>query len=153
LPYCIEVVADYGSLGDLLQKRLRWIVEMRHIRPWGHFGLLFTQGLLALALALVIRHSVPVAMGYFAAYLALRFIMTWTIGVHGLARKDLLRSFWIVPVWDAVALCLWLSSFSGRSFRWRGAEYRIRKGVLIQIPPETVVVESQFISEVPSVGK
>ena len=45
LPYTISTVADYGSLRDLLHKRLRWIVVMRHMRPWGHFGLVFTQGL------------------------------------------------------------------------------------------------------------
>ena len=45
LRYAIETVCDYGSLSDLLHKRLRWIVVMRHMRPWGHFGLLLTQGL------------------------------------------------------------------------------------------------------------
>ena len=45
LPYTISTVADYGSLRDLLHKRLRWIVVMRHMRPWGHLGLVFTQGL------------------------------------------------------------------------------------------------------------
>jgi ceramide glucosyltransferase len=45
LPYTISTVADYGSMRDLLHKRLRWIVVMRHMRPWGHFGLLLTQGL------------------------------------------------------------------------------------------------------------
>ncbi len=45
LHYSIETVCDYGSLRDLLHKRLRWIVVMRHMRPWGHLGLLLTQGL------------------------------------------------------------------------------------------------------------
>jgi hypothetical protein len=44
LPYTVETVADYRSMRDLMDKRLRWIVVMRHMRPWGHFGLLFTQG-------------------------------------------------------------------------------------------------------------
>ena len=38
-------VADYDSLRDLFNKRLRWIVVMRHMRPWGHLGLIFTLGL------------------------------------------------------------------------------------------------------------
>ena len=42
---CVSTVADYGSIGDLLHKRMRWIVVMRNMRPWGHFGLIFTQGL------------------------------------------------------------------------------------------------------------
>ncbi|MGB0041699.1 MAG: ceramide glucosyltransferase, partial [Terriglobales bacterium] len=38
LPYTILTVADYASLSALLHKRLRWIVVMRHMRPWGHLG-------------------------------------------------------------------------------------------------------------------
>ena len=45
LRYTIKTVSDYQSMRELLHKRLRWIVVMRHMRPWGHFGLLFTQGL------------------------------------------------------------------------------------------------------------
>ena len=45
LRYAIETVCDYGSFSELLHKRLRWIVVMRHMRPWGHLGLLLTLGL------------------------------------------------------------------------------------------------------------
>ena len=45
LNYAIETVCDYASFPDLLHKRLRWIVVARHLRPWGHLGLLLTQGL------------------------------------------------------------------------------------------------------------
>ena len=44
LRYAIETVCDYGSLSDLLHKRLRWIVVMRHMRPWGHFGSIAHSG-------------------------------------------------------------------------------------------------------------
>src|SRR5277367_3902682 len=42
LPYSISTVADYHSLNELFHKRLRWITVMRHLRPWGHLGLIFT---------------------------------------------------------------------------------------------------------------
>ena len=42
LPYTISTVADYQSVPDLLHKRMRWLVVMRHMRPWGHLGLLLT---------------------------------------------------------------------------------------------------------------
>ena len=45
LRYPVETVSDYQSMGELLHKRLRWIVVMRHMRPWGHLGLFLTQGL------------------------------------------------------------------------------------------------------------
>jgi ceramide glucosyltransferase len=153
LPYCIEVVADYASVADLLQKRLRWIVEMRHIRPWGHFGLLFTQGLLWWAFAAMIAQSVPVALGYFGAYFALRLTMTWLIGIHGLRRRELWRKLWMIPMWDAAALCLWLSSFFVRSFRWRGGVYEIRNGLLFPVTARAkmpVAIEAAVMAEIPS---
>ncbi len=45
LPYAISTVPDYQSLKELFYKRLRWITVMRHMRPWGHIGLIFTLGL------------------------------------------------------------------------------------------------------------
>jgi ceramide glucosyltransferase len=153
LPYCIEVVADYGSVSDLLQKRLRWIIEMRHIRPWGHFGLLFTQGLLWWAFAMLIDPSPTVALGYFGFYLAMRLAMTWVIGIRGLGRKEVWSKLWIIPVWDAAALCLWLASFMVNSFRWRGGEYEIRDGLLIPVLPRPVAIEAAVMSEVPTTSE
>src|SRR5579862_3037200 len=83
LPYSILTVADYGSMRDLLHKRLRWIVVMRHLRPWGHFGLLLTQGLPWSLVAVAIAPSATVIFGYLGAYLALRAAITWIIGVRG----------------------------------------------------------------------
>src|SRR5215472_4225409 len=45
LPYAVKTVPDYGSFRELFIKRLRWLTVMRHMRPWGHIGLAFTQGL------------------------------------------------------------------------------------------------------------
>src|SRR5580693_3058874 len=33
LRYPVETVSDYQSMGELLHKRLRWVVVMRHMRP------------------------------------------------------------------------------------------------------------------------
>ncbi len=49
LPYVVDTVADFQSMRELVHKRLRWIVVMRHMRPWGHLGLLLTQGLAMVA--------------------------------------------------------------------------------------------------------
>src|SRR5580658_5608662 len=72
LPYTILTVADYGSMRDFFHKRLRWIVVMRHLRPWGHLGLLLTQGLPWSFVAIAIRPSAGVALSYLGAYCALR---------------------------------------------------------------------------------
>jgi ceramide glucosyltransferase len=153
LPYCIQVVADYGSIGDLLQKRLRWIIEMRDIRPWGHFGLLFTQGLLWWIFAMLLHPSTSAALCYFGLYLAMRATMTWIIGIHGLDRKEVWSKMWIIPVWDAAALCLWLASFLVKSFRWRGGEYQIRDGLLFPVVSRPAAIDAAVMREVPTSGE
>jgi len=133
LPYRIETVVDFHSMRELLHKRLRWIVVMRHMRPWGHLGLLLTQGLPWSLAALAIHPSVVVALAYLAPYFALRIAMTWEIGVWGLKQGGLWRKMWLVVLWDAVGFLIWLASFSRDSIRWRDAEYRIRDGLLVPV--------------------
>ncbi len=131
LNYAIATVCDYASLNDLLHKRLRWIVVMRHMRPWGHLGLLLTQGL-PWSLAAVAVHP-SAAFGYWGSYIALRLAMTWIIGIHGLHQRGLWKQMPLIPVWDAVAFAIWLTSFGRKSIRWRGADYQIRDGQLVPI--------------------
>jgi ceramide glucosyltransferase len=131
LPYTILTVADFGSMSDLFHKRLRWIVVMRHLRPWGHLGLLLTQGLPWSLAAVAIHPSPAVAMGYIGAYLFLRFAMTWMIGIWGLKHTPLWKQLALIPLWDALAFAIWLTSFSRNSIRWRNAEYYIRDGTLV----------------------
>ncbi len=135
LPYTILTVADYGSMRDLLHKRLRWIVVMRHLRPWGHFGLLLTQGLPWSLTAIAIHPSASVVFGYLGAYLFLRFAMTWLVGIRGLKQHVLWKKLALIPVWDALAFGIWLTSFSRNSIRWRNAEYDIRDGLLVPVKP------------------
>jgi ceramide glucosyltransferase len=134
LRYSIQTVCDYGSIGDLLHKRLRWIVVMRHMRPWGHLGLLLTQGLPWSLAALAVHPSAAIAIGYLGGYMALRMAMTWIIGVHGLRQPRLWKQMPLIPVWDGVAFAIWLTSFARNSIRWRGADYHIRDGRLVPAP-------------------
>jgi len=135
LPYSVLTVPDYHSLRDLFHKRLRWIVVMRHMRPWGHFGLIFTHGL-AWSLAATLMHpSVAVALGYLGAYAALRFAMVWLIGIRGLKQRGLWQKLALLPVWDALAFFIWLISFARKSIRWRDQEYFIREGRLVPVAP------------------
>ena len=133
LPYTIETVADYASFGELLHKRLRWIVVMRNLRPWGHFGLIFTWGL-AWVLAGVASHpTAAVAVGFLGTYAVLRIAMTALIAGWGLRQAGIWKNLWMIPLWDAVACAIWMVSFSRNSIRWRGADYYIRDGQLVPV--------------------
>src|ERR1700733_4031138 len=133
LRYSIETVCDYASIGDLLHKRLRWIVVMRHMRPWGHLGLLLTQGLPWSLAAVAVHPTAAVALGYLGGYFGLRIAMTWIIGIHGLRQSGLWKQMPLIPVWDGVAFAIWLTSFGRNSIRWRGADYHIRDGRLVPV--------------------
>jgi len=122
---------------ELIHKRIRWLAVMRHMRPWGHVGLLFTQGLPWSLAAFAIHPSVAVGFGYLGTYLGLRLAMTWLIGARGLQDQTLRGRMWLVPVWDALAFLIWLASFGRNSFRWRGGEYRLRNGQLVPGTAET----------------
>ncbi|MEO8051486.1 MAG: glycosyltransferase [Acidobacteriota bacterium] len=133
LPYTIDTVADYGSFRELLHKRLRWIVVMRNLRPWGHFGLIFTHGF-AWTLAAIAVHPTAIVMeSFIGAYLLLRLAMTAIIAGWGLEQANCFKNVWLIPVWDAVACVIWLVSFSRNSIRWRGADYYIRQGQLVPV--------------------
>ena len=138
LPYTIQTVADYGSFRELLNKRLRWIVVMRNLRPAGHFGLIFTLGLAWTLAAIAFHPTAPVILGFVGTYLFLRVVMTAIIAGWGLKQPGSLKNVWLIPAWDAVACVIWLVSFSRNSIRWRGADYYIREGQLVPVvlPPE-----------------
>jgi ceramide glucosyltransferase len=135
LSYLIETVPDYSSLKALLHKRLRWIVVMRHMRPWGHFGLLWTQGLAWSVAAAIVSRSWEVAAGFFGAYLIMRIAMTWMIAIHGLKQARFWKHMPLIPLWDAVAFGIWVVSFFRTSIRWRGGDYYIREGQLVRVAP------------------
>jgi ceramide glucosyltransferase len=128
LPYVVETVADFESFRDLLYKRVRWMTVMRHMRPWGHFGLMFTQGLPWAVLAFTIHPTLSVAGIYFGGYLACRFLMTGLVGSWGLRQRRLWKKLPLIPVWDAISFLIWVSSFARRTIRWRGVDYKLRQG-------------------------
>jgi len=135
LPYAIDTVADYESFSDLVHKRLRWVVVMRHMRPWGHLGLLFTQGLPWSLAAVAYQPTAAVAAGFLGAYLATRLAITWMVGVWGLKQRSMSSKMALIPAWDALAFGIWVCSFVRSSVRWRGGQYYIRDGCLVPVSP------------------
>jgi ceramide glucosyltransferase len=140
LPYAVEVVADFQSFRDLLVKRLRWMTVMRHMRGWGHLGLIFTFGLPWSLVALAVHPTLPVALTYFGLYAAFRVAMTWMVGIWGLQQKGLWGKMPFIVLWDATAFLIWLASFGRKTIRWRGVDYLIQEGKLV--PPRTRTAHS-----------
>ena len=132
LPYAVHTVPDYDSLRDLFIKRLRWMTVMRHMRPWGHLGLAFTQGL-PWCLAIALTHSAAIGLAYVGAYLGFRVAITWLVGVWGLHQSGLWKKMPLIILWDATAFVIWLLTFGRNSIRWRNVDYQIREGMLVPV--------------------
>jgi ceramide glucosyltransferase len=132
-PLCM--VFGPESLGDYLRHELRWAIGLRHVRPGGHAGLLLTQGLPWAILAALIAPTHAIAAAYLLAYIIFRFLHTWTVGVWGLKDPVVRKKFWLMPVRDFFAFPVWVCSFFTNRIQWRGAQFTIRKGILVPVVP------------------
>jgi len=140
LPYVVQSVADFRSLGDLFYKRVRWATVQRHMRPWGHVGLIFTWGLPWALLAIAVHPTIAVAAAYLGGYLAFRMAIAWLIGAWGMKQKGIWKKMPLIPLWDAMAFGIWLVSFGQKIIRWRGVNYRLQQGTLV--PASRTTAES-----------
>ena len=131
LPYTVATTPDYQGVRELFAKRARWMTVMRKMRPWGHFGLLFTWGLPWSLFASVVHPTVAVATAYLGGYFASRVLITWLIGAYGLKQQGLWKNCALIPFWDALAFLVWLTSFARSYIRWRGVDYELREGQLV----------------------
>lgn len=136
LPYAVSTVLHARTLSGLWRQHSRWSVGVRHARPWGYLGLLFTQGLPWALAAAAVSGSVGIASGWLAAYLVLRLTMAWAVAVRGLKDSLVRRKWWLIPLWDALNFLIWSASFFRNRIWWRGEEFYVRRGRLIPISPE-----------------
>lgn len=130
LPYAVRAVADFESMRGFLQKRMRWAIVQKNMRPWGHLGLLLTLGLPWSLAAIAVHPTAAVAAIFLGGYAALRLLMTTVIAVWGLRQPAIAKKFWLIPIWDALATVILLLSFGRNRVRWRDGEYFICDGTL-----------------------
>ena len=146
LPFAVETVPDFKGAREFLAKRVRWMTVMRAMRPWGHFGLLFTWGLPWTTLAVLVHPTLPVAAAYWGSYVVCRAAMTWLIGIQGLRQAGLWAKMPLIPLWDALAFLIWMVSFTRTSIRWRNVDYQLRNGQFIA-PTDALVPNSTTKSD------
>ncbi len=145
LPYIVNTVPDFQSFGELFFKRLRWMTVMRHMRPAGHLGLIFTLGLPWTILALVLAPNAEIALSFLFAYLFVRSLLTVIVGGQ-LRQSGLWKQILMVPLWDAVATAIWAASLFRRTIRWRGHDYVIVNGQLVPArSQEALAVAAQHV--------
>lgn len=111
--------------------QLRWARTVRLCRPLSYFGLIFTLGLPWALLAVIVAPTKWIAAAYLLAYVVLRHVMAWTVGVWGVGDDVLRRKLWLVPLRDALYSAVWVASFVSNRITWGGEQYTMQKGQMV----------------------
>jgi ceramide glucosyltransferase len=119
------------SVRGFWDHQVRWARTIRLSRPWSFAGLIFTHGLPWALLAALVAPENWIGAAYLLAYVVLRFVMAWTVGVWGVRDDVLRRKIWLVPLRDAIYFAVWVASFASKRIVWRGREFTMQKGQMV----------------------
>ena len=134
-PCTVQTLCASSTAREYFEHHLRWGVVIRHSRPWGYAGLLFTQGLPWSLAAAAVAPSRVAAIGYLGIPLAARLAMAFTFGAHGLKDPLLRRRWWLIPLRDVLGFFIWVAALFWNRVSWRASKFYIRRGRLIPVTP------------------
>jgi ceramide glucosyltransferase len=118
------------------KNQLRWMQSTRRSRPWGHLGtgLTFAMpfGAFGLLWGLLSGH---VALGvlWFVAMIVNRWLQAGAI-LSVLGDPDRVYNALIYPLRDVLGSLLWLGSYGGENFYYRGKVYKLKEGGRVEAP-------------------
>jgi len=112
------------------RNQLRWMQSTRRSRPWGHLGsgLTFAMpfGLLGLVWGLLSGHAV-IGVVWLLAMVVNRWLQAGAI-LAVLGDPDILYNALIYPLRDVLGSLLWVGSYGGENFYYRGKIYKLKDG-------------------------
>ena len=131
----VSIVYPRENLREAFRHQLRWNLSIRYSRPWGHFGLIFSQGLPWAILGAVLAPSAGIAGGYLGGYLVLRCLLAFVVGIWGMGDETVRRWWRLLPLRDLFAFAVWVSSFFPQRIHWRDREFYVREKRLVPAAP------------------
>jgi ceramide glucosyltransferase len=118
------------------RNQLRWMQSTRRSRPWGHLGsgLTFAMpfGLLGLLWGLLSGHAL-LGLVWLSWMIIQRWLQAGSI-LWVMSDPDWVRGTVIYPVRDLLGSVLWLGSYGGDRFYYRGKIYRLKDGGKVEAP-------------------
>ena len=132
-----EVVLSHHKVGHVLASRslprtvgdqLRWMKSTRFSRPLGHVGSGLTYavpfGLLALLLGLGYGNHLRAGLELFLIAWLNRILLALAVGWGIMRDPRSLWLCWLYPLRDLLGFGVWVASFFGKTFFWRGETYQ-----------------------------
>jgi ceramide glucosyltransferase len=118
------------------RNQLRWMQSTRRSRPWGHLGsgLTFAMPFGVLGLVWGVASGHPLAgVLWLAGMVVNRWMQSGTI--LGVMRDpDWGRNVALYPLRDLLGSVLWVGSYGGQNFYYRGKIYTLKPGGRVEAP-------------------
>ena len=134
--HVIRLLVEDTPFDVSFRNQLRWMQSTRRSRPWGHLGsgLTFAMpfGLLGLLWGLLSGHP-GLGLAWFAAMVVNRWVQAGVV-LRVMGDSNWLRGMLIYPVRDLLGSLLWLGSYGGDRFYYRGQTYRLGEGGRVETP-------------------
>jgi ceramide glucosyltransferase len=124
----VEHRLDTPGLAALIQQQMRWNRGIRATRPWGYAGLIFTQGVAASLLLLILTGGSLAAWATALLTVGSRLAMVRYVVVGRLEDPVARRAPWLVPLRDLLGFALWVGAYFGSTIVWRGNRFRLGEG-------------------------
>ena len=113
--------------------QVRWSRTVRLCRPLSFLGLIFTHGLPWAIAAALAAPTNSIAAVYLVAYLVLRLVTAWIVGVRVVQDQVVRRKLWLIPLRDAIHFIVWLASFASNKISWGGEQFTMSEGRMTSV--------------------
>jgi len=126
--HVIRLMVQDTPFGLSFRNQLRWMQSTRRSRPWGHLGsgLTFAMpfGLLGQLWGLLSGHAL-VGVVWLAGMVVNRWVQAGSI-LRVMGDTGWVRGMLLYPLRDLLGSVLWLGSYGGDRFYYRGKIYRLK---------------------------
>jgi ceramide glucosyltransferase len=134
--HVIRLMVQDAPFGLSFRNQLRWMQSTRRSRPWGHLGsgLTFAVpcGLLGLVWGLLSGHAL-LGLVWLAVAIVNRWLQAGTI-LRVMEDEGWIRGMLLYPLRDLLGCMLWLGSYGGDKFYYRGKVYTLKGGGRVEEP-------------------
>jgi ceramide glucosyltransferase len=134
--HVIRLMVQDTPFGLSFRNQLRWMQSTRRSRPWGHLGsgLTFAVpfGLLGLLWGLLSGHAL-LGVVWLVATVLNRLLQAGAI-LQVLGDENWMHGMLLYPLRDLLGCVLWLGSYGGDKFYYRGKFYTLKGGGRVEEP-------------------
>jgi ceramide glucosyltransferase len=134
--YIIRLMVQDSPFWLSFRNQLRWMQSTRRSRPWGHLGTGLTfampYGLLGL-LWCVLAGRPALGVLWVGGMVVNRWLQAGAI-LSVLGDPDRAYSALIYPLRDMLGFALWVGSYGGENFYYRGKVYKLKDGGRVESP-------------------